>query len=160
MVGVSVSCIQQANAANFLTELMDEGLWNYSLHMAGNLNRRYNRTHGRAAGKLSDVTGMSRSAIPTLAANGIRGMHVGYNGVGGLPILPTCNSSGGGGDAGGGTEDASPYCRGSSFGGGPGEAVFMWTHPETNTEVLFMLEDSYGAEVTPVRWFPLSFSLT
>lgn len=137
----------QANAANFLTENMDRGLWNYSLQMAGKLNQRFNQTHGTVAGKLSDVTGMSRSAVPTLAANGIRGMHVGYNGVGGLPVLPFCNSSGAVRPAKDGIVDSSTYCSGSSFGGGPAEAVFRWHHSETDAEVLFMLEDSYGSEV-------------
>ena len=36
-------------------------------------------------GKLTDTTGMSRSAIPMLAKHGVKAFHIGYNGVGGLP---------------------------------------------------------------------------
>lgn len=121
-----------ANALNFLTEFEDEELWNYSLQMRDKLNQRFKKEHGRMAGKLTDVTGMSMSAIPSISKNGIRAFHIGYNGVGGLPIVP-----------GNGTI----WQRGNSFGGGPAEAVFWWKHEETNTSVLLMIEDNYGSRI-------------
>jgi hypothetical protein len=77
--------IWHANAVNFLTEVLDEPLWDYSLHMKDKLNNRFNKSHGILAGKLTDTTGMSKSAIPALAKHGVKAFHIGYNGVGGLP---------------------------------------------------------------------------
>ena len=82
--------IWQANAVNFLTEVLDPDLWDYSLRMKDVLNAKYGKSWGNLAGKLSDTTGMSRAAIPGLAKRGIKGFHIGYNGVGGLPeVIPT-----------------------------------------------------------------------
>ena len=77
----------QANAVNFLTEILDEPLWEYSLRMKDKLNARYNKSHGLLTGKLTDTTGMSKSAIPALAAHGVTAFHIGYNGVGGVPDI-------------------------------------------------------------------------
>ena len=73
--------IWHGNALNNFIELEDAALFNFSLHMAKRLNKRYNKSHGTLAGKHTDVPGMSRSAIPLLAANGILGYHIGYNGA-------------------------------------------------------------------------------
>jgi len=77
--------IWHANAVNFLTEVLDEPLWDYSLRMKDKLNARFNKSHGTLCGKLADTTGMSKSAIPTLAKRGVKAFHIGYNGVGGIP---------------------------------------------------------------------------
>ena len=77
--------IWHANAVNFLTEMLEEGLWDYSLSMKDRLNQRFNKSHGLLAGKLTDTTGMSKNAIPTLAKHQVKAFHIGYNGVGGLP---------------------------------------------------------------------------
>eukprot|EP00756_Hemistasia_phaeocysticola_P051674 Hpha_TRINITY_DN26846_c0_g1::TRINITY_DN26846_c0_g1_i1::g.17388::m.17388 len=77
--------IWQANAVNFLTEVLDEEMWAYSFKMKDKLNARFGKQLGNLAGKLSDTTGMSRSAIPALAKAGVKAFHIGYNGVGGLP---------------------------------------------------------------------------
>lgn len=47
--------IWHANAVNFLTEVLDEPLWDYSLGMKNTLNKRFNKSHGIIAGKLADV---------------------------------------------------------------------------------------------------------
>ena len=74
-----------ANAVNFLTEVLDPELWDYSLGMKDKLNKRFNKSHGMLTGKLADTTGMSKNAIPMLAKHGVKAFHIGYNGVGGLP---------------------------------------------------------------------------
>ena len=78
-------CQQDANAVNFLTEVLDPELWDYSLGMKDKLNKRFNKSHGMLTGKLADTTGMSKNAIPMLAKHGVKAFHIGYNGVGGLP---------------------------------------------------------------------------
>ena len=47
--------IWHANAVNFLTEVLDEPLWDYSLSMKDVLNKRFNKSHGLLTGKLADV---------------------------------------------------------------------------------------------------------
>lgn len=127
--------VWHANSLNLLTELVDGGLWDFGLKMRNKLNTRYGKRHGRVAGKLSDVTGMSRSAVPWLARNGVRAMHIGYNGVGGLPLVVNDTA----------------YERGTSFCGRdrgcPAEAVFKWTEPSTGEHIVAMIESSYGEEI-------------
>ena len=79
--------VWHANAVNWLTEIADAQLFGYGLDLRTRLNKRFNKTHGATAGKLTDTTGMSRSTITTLNAHGVTAFHVGYNGVGGLPIM-------------------------------------------------------------------------
>ena len=79
--------VWHANAVNWLTEIADAQLFGYGLDLRTRLNKRFNKTHGVTAGKLTDTTGMSRSTIPTLNAHGVTAFHIGYNGVGGLPIM-------------------------------------------------------------------------
>jgi len=73
--------IWHGNALNNFLELEDAALFNFSLSMAKTLNLRFNKTYGSLAGKHADVAGMTKSAIPLLAAAGIRGFHIGYNGA-------------------------------------------------------------------------------
>ena len=73
--------IWHANALNNFLELEDAALFNFSLTLATTLNRRFDKAHGTMAGKHMDVPGMSKSAIPLLAATGIRGYHIGFNGA-------------------------------------------------------------------------------
>jgi len=132
--------VWQANPLNLLTELADPGLWEFGLSMKDKLNARYGKRHGRVAAKLSDVTGLSRSAVPALVASGVRAVHVGYNGVGGLPkVIPTNDTS------------KSPFERNESFcgfdKGCPAEAVFRFREPTTKSEVFMMIEDNYGTEI-------------
>jgi len=128
-----------ANALNWLTEVADKELFGYGLAMRAKLNARFNKTHGTLLAKLTDTTGMSRSAIPTLAAHGVKAIHIGYNGVGGLPIVNAAANE-------------SEYRYGSSFCGPddtgcPAEAIFRWVEPTTKTELLTMIEACYGDEV-------------
>jgi hypothetical protein len=62
--------IWHGNALNNFLELEDASLFSYSLQMAKKLSAKYNKTHGSVAGKHTDVPGMSKSAIPILAAAG------------------------------------------------------------------------------------------
>jgi len=71
--------IWHANAVNFLPEVLDEAMWTYSLGMAKKLNARFGKQWGTLVGKHADTLGMSRSALPALAAAGIKGYHIGYN---------------------------------------------------------------------------------
>eukprot|EP00039_Didymoeca_costata_P013657 m.211396 g.211396 ORF g.211396 m.211396 type:complete len:926 (+) comp15837_c0_seq6:99-2876(+) len=145
--------IWHANAVNWLTEVADKELFSYGISMKDRLNSRFNKTHGNLVieelfkfwhcalqrlaqvGKLTDTTGMSRSAITTLAAHGVKAFHIGYNGVGGLPIM--------------GLNDT--FSEGESFCGGdtgcPAEAIFRWQDPSTNAEILMMIENNYGSEI-------------
>ena len=121
---------------NWLTEVADADLLSYGLGMRTKLNTRYNKTHGRIAAKLTDTTGMSRSAIPTFLESGVDAIHIGYNGVGGLPLV---------------SSNGSVYATGSSFCGKdkgcPAEAIFRWVEPTTKKELLTMIEASYGNEI-------------
>ena len=65
-------------AVNFLPEVLDEPMWDYSLRMASRLNTAFNKSWGKV-GKHTDTPGMSRSAIPALAKNGVKAYHIGYN---------------------------------------------------------------------------------
>jgi hypothetical protein len=71
--------IWHATALNFLPEVLDEDMWDYSLQMAGKLNQQFNKSWGTLCGKHTDVPGMSKSTIPALAKNGIKMYHIGYN---------------------------------------------------------------------------------
>lgn len=125
-----------ANPVNWLTEVADAELFSYGLQMRKRLNTRFNKTHGATAAKLSDTTGMSRSAIPTLVKSGVSNFHIGYNGVGGLPKVFT---------------NGTVYSSGTSFcgrdSGCPNEAIFRWVEPNTGAELLTMIEGNYGNEV-------------
>lgn len=125
-----------ANPVNWLTEVADADLFSYGLQMRARLNARFNKTHGSTAAKLSDTTGMSRSAIPTLRKAGVHNFHIGYNGVGGLPKV---------------FSNGTVFSSGASFcgrdSGCPDEAIFRWVEPSTGAELLTMIEASYGNEV-------------
>ena len=71
--------IWHANPVNWLTEVADPDLLSYGLGMRTNLNRRFNKSHGRVAAKLTDTTGMSRSAIPTFVDSNVTAIHIGYS---------------------------------------------------------------------------------
>jgi len=132
--------VWHANPLNLLTEFADEGLWEFGLQMKNNLNLKYGKQHGRVAAKLTDVTGLSRSALPALVASGVRAVHVGYNGVGGLPKVVSTNDT-----------NTTPFERGESFCGHdkgcPAEAVFRFKEPTTEAEIFMMIEDNYGTEI-------------
>ena len=68
--------IWNANALNWLTEVADAELFGYGLAMREVLNARYGKAHGQLLAKLTDTTGMSRSAIPTLAAHGVKPVEI------------------------------------------------------------------------------------
>lgn len=46
--------VWQANALNMYVELLDEGLWDYSIKMRDRLNKRFNKTHGALAGHMAE----------------------------------------------------------------------------------------------------------
>lgn len=128
--------VWHANALNNFNELLDTELLEYSLQMRQRLNARFSKSHGNLVGKLTDVTGMTRAAVPVISKYGVKAFHVGYNGVGGLPILPG---------------QGTPYQSGSSFcgldSGCPMEAVFRWKDVESETELLMMIEAQYGGMI-------------
>jgi hypothetical protein len=77
-----------AKPAQMFLELEDASHLASSLLLATNLGARYNKSWGSVTGKITDVTGMSRSAIPILAAAGKQAMHIGYNSACRVPNIP------------------------------------------------------------------------
>jgi hypothetical protein len=93
---------------SYFVELVDADLLSWTFTIRDALNAKYNKTHGTLAAKHSDVPGMSRSAIPVLAAAGVQALHIGYNSGSMKPAgLPP---------------------------------VFVWEHPETQTEIVMLVE--------------------
>lgn len=74
---------------NNFVELEDGPWFASSLELAGELNRRYNKSWGALATKSTDVPGLSKSAIPWLAAAGKRSIHLGYNSACRVPDIPS-----------------------------------------------------------------------
>ena len=73
---------------NNFVELEDAPWFATSLRMSDRLNARYNTTHGNVCCKSTDVPGLSKSAIPVLAAAGKKAIHLGYNGACRVPNIP------------------------------------------------------------------------
>ena len=73
---------------NNFVELEDEPWFATSLRMSDKLNARYNVSHGSVCCKSTDVPGLSKSAIPALAAAGKRAIHLGYNSACRVPNIP------------------------------------------------------------------------
>ena len=73
---------------NNFVELEDEPWFATSLRMSDVLNARYNTTHGNVCCKSTDVPGLSKSAIPALAAAGKKAIHLGYNSACRVPDIP------------------------------------------------------------------------
>jgi hypothetical protein len=63
--------IWHANAVNFLTEVLDEPLWDYSLSMKDVLNKRFNKSHGLLTGKLADVRAKPTTDLSLYLASGV-----------------------------------------------------------------------------------------
>ncbi len=55
---------------------MDPDFFSAAFGIRDMLNAKYNKTYGKC-GKHTDVTGMSRSAIPLFAAAGVPALHIG-----------------------------------------------------------------------------------
>lgn len=72
---------------NFM-ELEDAPWLASSLQLAKLLNARFNKSWGRVAAHSADIPGMSRSAVPVLAAAGMQSMHIGYNYACRVPDIP------------------------------------------------------------------------
>ena len=96
---------------NNFVELEDGDWFATSLHMSARLNLRYNKTWGDTTCKSTDVPGLSKSAIPFLAAAGKKAIHLGYNSACRVPHIPM---------------------------------AFLWTHEETETQLLTFVNNNYG----------------
>ena len=68
------------------TELMDEGLFNYSLSLSKNLDARFGRT--TRAAKMTDVPGHTRAMVPLMAKAGVNFLHIGVNPASSAPEVP------------------------------------------------------------------------
>jgi hypothetical protein len=93
--------------------------------------------HGLAAGKVTDLPGVSISIVPLLARAGVKALHIGTNPIGYQPFTSFPDV------------DNLPQ-------------VFRWKHPATGDEVIVMNERGYGKEIVPgpglkfdhaLRWF-------
>ena len=73
---------------NNFVELEDAAWFATSLRMSDKLNARYNTSHGNVCCKSTDVPGLSKSAIPVLAAAGKKAIHLGYNSACRVPNIP------------------------------------------------------------------------
>lgn len=68
-------------------EMMDSALYEYSLTVAGRLDKRFGRK--TIAAKSTDVPGMTRAAVPYLARAGIKLLHIGVNPYSAVPDVPS-----------------------------------------------------------------------
>ena len=64
-------------------ELCDPNLLAWSLNISHDLNARYMVSHGLSCGKATDLQGVSIGIVPLLARVGVKGLHLGTNGMGG-----------------------------------------------------------------------------
>ncbi|MGN0315047.1 MAG: DUF5054 domain-containing protein [Fusicatenibacter sp.] len=68
------------------SELMDRELFDYGLHISGELDQKFGK-HTIAA-KLTDVPGHTRGIVPLLSRAGIRFLHIGVNPASTAPDVP------------------------------------------------------------------------
>ena len=73
---------------NNFVELEDAEWFATSLRMSDALNTRFNKTWGKVTCKSTDVPGLSKAAIPILAAAGKKAIHLGYNSACRVPNIP------------------------------------------------------------------------
>lgn len=99
---------------NNFVELEDAQWFATSLRMSDALNLRFNKSWGSVTCKSTDVPGLSKSAIPILAAAGKKAIHLGYNSACRVPNIPQ---------------------------------AFLWTHAESNTQLLTFVNNNYGSEI-------------
>lgn len=67
-------------------EMMDEPLYEYGLTISKKLDERFGRK--TIAAKSTDVPGFTKAAVPILARNGVKFIHIGVNGVSAMPDVP------------------------------------------------------------------------
>jgi len=99
---------------NNFVELEDAEWFATSLRMSAALNLQFNKSWGSVTCKSTDVPGLSKSAIPILAAAGKKAIHLGYNSACRVPNIPQ---------------------------------AFLWTHAESNTQLLTFVNNNYGSEI-------------
>ncbi|MBS0664698.1 MAG: DUF5054 domain-containing protein [Verrucomicrobia bacterium] len=68
------------------SELLDEGLVDFGLSLAADLDRRFGRR--TIAAKMTDVPGHTRSLVPLLARAGVKFLHLGVNPATPVPATP------------------------------------------------------------------------
>ena len=73
-------------AATFHTELMDRRLLDFSLDISHDLDRRFGKK--TIGAKMTDVPGHTIAIVPSLAAHGIRYLHIGVNAGSPMPHVP------------------------------------------------------------------------
>lgn len=78
-----------ASAMNFQVEFLDSWLFDVSLKLSDELDKRFNITRKTKVMSQRDVPGMTQSVIPTLVENGIEAISVGVNPYTPPPDLPT-----------------------------------------------------------------------
>ena len=67
-------------------EMMDAPLYEYGLTLSKKLDERFGRK--TIAAKSTDVPGFTKAAVPILAGNGVKFIHIGVNGVSAMPDVP------------------------------------------------------------------------
>ena len=72
---------------NFQTEVFDADLFNYAIQLTHDLDRSFNLPPKRVMSQ-RDVPGLTRAAVPLLAAGGVAGLSVGVNGGSSPPAVP------------------------------------------------------------------------
>jgi hypothetical protein len=113
-VAIAKDYIQwHAGPFNLQVEAMDSSLFDYSLDLAAQLDRMFNKTPKTVLSQ-KDVPGFTRTAIPIMAKRGIRGMHVGVNDFSTPPAAPNHSPTG-------------TTCN-----------TFLWIDPPSKTEVVAM----------------------
>lgn len=68
------------------TELMDEKLFEYSISISKELDKKYNKK--TVAAKMTDIPGHTIAMVPILAKAGIKYLHIGVNPSSAVPNLP------------------------------------------------------------------------
>jgi hypothetical protein len=122
-------------------ELCDPNLLAWSLNISHDLNARFGVRHGLSCGKATDLQGVSIGIVPLLARAGVKGLHLGTNGMGGQVFPKTLGM-----DAAGGPGEADEHVD-EQIGVMQAARVFRWRHPETGDEIVMMYEQHYGQAI-------------
>ena len=129
-----------AKPFTMIHELCDPEIFEWSLNISRELSARFGVSHGRSAGKATDIPGVSIGIVPLLAKAGIKALHLGTNGMGDqvFPVNITGHL---------GVTASCGAGKYNSRGDGCFDQVFRWQHPDTGHEIVMMMEQHYGTRI-------------
>ena len=129
-----------AKPFTMIHELCDPEIFEWSLNISRELSARFGVSHGRSAGKATDIPGVSIGIVPLLAKAGVKALHLGTNGMGGQAFPVNIS----------GQPGVSSECGAGKYekdGDGCYAQVFRWQHPDSGHEIVMMMEQHYGTRI-------------